>query len=57
MSILLVMGMMNLFGMAIITAAITFERLAPSTKWVAGSIGTVGIGAGSFLIAQAAGIL
>ncbi|MDB4919713.1 DUF2182 domain-containing protein [Mucilaginibacter sp.] len=56
MSILLVMGMMNLFGMAVITVAITFERLAPARKWVTGTIGAIGIGAGFFLIAQAAGI-
>jgi len=57
MSILIVMGMMNLFGMAIITLAINFERLAPASKWVTGTIGAVGIGAGFFLIAQAVGIL
>ena len=57
MSILLVMGMMNLFGMAIVTVAINFERLAPAGKWVTGTIGTIGIGSGFFLIARAAGIL
>ncbi len=53
MSILLVIGMMNLFVMAIVTIAITFERLAPASKWVTGTIGTIGIGTGFFLIAQA----
>jgi len=57
MSILLVIGMMNLFGMAIVAIAITFERLAPASKWVTGTIGTIGIGAGFFLIARAVGIL
>jgi len=57
MSILLVMGMMNLFGMAVVTVAINFERLAPAGKWVTGTIGTIGIGSGFFLIARAAGIL
>jgi predicted metal-binding membrane protein len=56
MSILLVIGMMNLFGMAIVTLAITFERLAPASKWVTSTIGAIGIGAGFFLIAQAVGI-
>lgn len=56
MSVLLVMGMMNLFGMAIVTAAIIFERLAPASKWVTRTIGTIGIGAGFFLIARAVGI-
>jgi predicted metal-binding membrane protein len=56
MSILLVIGMMNLFGMAIVTLAITFERLAPASKWVTVTIGAIGIGAGFFLIAQAVGI-
>jgi predicted metal-binding membrane protein len=57
MSILLVTGMMNLFGMAIVTIAINVERLAPARKWVIGAIGTIGIGSGLFLIAQAIGIL
>ncbi|MDB5088447.1 MAG: hypothetical protein JWR09_2441 [Mucilaginibacter sp.] len=56
MFILLVIGMMNLFAMAIITVAITFERLAPAGKWVTGTIGAIGIGAGVFLIIQAIGI-
>jgi predicted metal-binding membrane protein len=56
MFILLVMGMMNLFVMTIVTAAITFERLAPASKWVTGTIGAIGIGSGFFLIAQAVGI-
>ncbi|MDP4129648.1 MAG: DUF2182 domain-containing protein [Bacteroidota bacterium] len=57
MSVLLVVGMMNLFVMAIVTAAIVFERLAPASKWVTVTIGTMGIGAGFFLIVRAAGIL
>ncbi|MFA6084612.1 DUF2182 domain-containing protein [Mucilaginibacter sp.] len=56
MSILLIVGMMNLFVMAIVTIAITFERLAPASKWITGTIGAIGIGAGIFLTAQAVGI-
>jgi predicted metal-binding membrane protein len=56
MSILLVIGMMNLFGMVIITFAITIERLAPASKWVTGTIGAIGIVVGLFLIGHAAGI-
>ena len=57
MSILLVTGVMNLFGMAVVTAAINFERLAPASKRVTGTIGTISIVAGLFLIGRAAGIL
>jgi predicted metal-binding membrane protein len=53
MFILLVIGMMNLFAMAIVTIAITFERLAPASKWVTRTIGAIGVGTGFFLIGQA----
>jgi predicted metal-binding membrane protein len=56
MAILLVIGIMDLGGMAVVTAAITLERLAPASERVAQAIGAVVIGAGLFLIARAAGL-
>jgi predicted metal-binding membrane protein len=55
-AILLVIGVMDLRAMAVVTAAITAERLAPTGEYVARAIGAVVIGAGLFLIAQAAGL-
>ncbi|MDB5400293.1 MAG: hypothetical protein JWQ55_2311, partial [Rhodopila sp.] len=55
MAILLVIGVMDLRAMAVVTAAITVERLAPAAERVARAIGVVVVGAGLFLIAQAAG--
>jgi predicted metal-binding membrane protein len=54
--IFLVIGVMDLRAMAVITAAITLERLAPAGELVARAIGTVVVGAGLFLIARAAGL-
>ena len=56
MAILLVIGIMDLRAMAVMTAAITAERLAPAGVRVARVIGAVAGGAGLFLIAQAAGL-
>jgi len=56
MAILLVIGVMDLRAMAVVTAAITAERLAPAGERVARAIGTVVVGAGFFLIARAAGL-
>lgn len=56
MLILLVIGVMNLGAMAVVTAAITAERLAPVGERVAQVIGAVVVAAGLFLIAQAAGL-
>ncbi len=56
MAILLVIGVMDLRTMAVVTAAITVERLAPAATHVARVIGAVAAGAGLFLIAQAAGV-
>ena len=56
MAILLVIGVMDLRAMAAVAAAITAERLAPAGVRVARAIGAVGIGAGLFLIARAAGL-
>ena len=47
---------MDLRAMAVVTAAITAERLAPAGEQVARGIGAPAIGAGLFLIARAVGI-
>ena len=52
-AILLVTGMMDLRVMALITAAITAERLAPNGQRVARAIGIVVIGVGLLSIARA----
>jgi predicted metal-binding membrane protein len=54
-AILLVIGVMDLRAMALVTVAITVERLAPSGERVARVIGAVAVAAGLFLIAGAAG--
>jgi len=56
MAILLVIGVMDLRAMAVVTAAITVERLAPAGERVARAIGAVVVGAGLFLIVRAAGL-
>ena len=56
MAILMVIGVMDLRAMALVTAAITVERLAPAGERVARAIGAVVVGAGLFLIARAAAI-
>ena len=56
MAILLVIGVMDLHAMAVVTAAITIERLAPAGERVARGAGAGAVGAGLFLIAQAAGL-
>jgi predicted metal-binding membrane protein len=56
MAILLVIGVMDLRAMAVVTAAITVERLAPAGERVARVTGAVVVGAGLFLIARAAGL-
>jgi predicted metal-binding membrane protein len=55
-AILLVIGVMDLRVMAVVTAAITAERLVPEAERIARAIGAVVVGAGLFLIAQAAGL-
>ncbi|WP_434114316.1 DUF2182 domain-containing protein [Paraburkholderia caffeinilytica] len=54
--ILLVAGVMDLRVMAVVTAAITAERLAPHGERVAPVIGGVAVCVGVLLIAQAAGL-
>jgi len=53
MAILLAFGVMDLRAMAVVTAAITAERLAPAGAAVARTIGAAAIGAGLLLIARA----
>jgi predicted metal-binding membrane protein len=53
MAILLVIGLMDLRAMAVVTAAMTFERLAPSGERVARAIGAVAVAAGLLLIIRA----
>ncbi|MGO8830060.1 MAG: DUF2182 domain-containing protein [Steroidobacteraceae bacterium] len=55
-AILLVIGAMDLRAMAVVTAAITAERLAPAGERVARAIGAVAVLAGLFLIARASGL-
>jgi predicted metal-binding membrane protein len=55
-AILLVIGMMDLRAMAVVTAAITAERLAPAGERVARVIGAVVNAAGLFLIVRAVGL-
>jgi predicted metal-binding membrane protein len=56
MTILLVVGVMDLFAMAAVTAAITAERLAASGERVAQAIGVVVVGAAGVLLARAVGL-
>jgi len=55
-AILLVTGVMDLRAMAVVTAAITAERLAPAGERVARAIGAVVNAAGLVLIVRAAGL-
>ena len=55
-AILLVVGVMELTVMAVVTAAITIERLAPAGELAARAIGAVVIGTGLVLIGRAAGL-
>lgn len=55
-AILLVIGVMDLRVMAIVTAAITAERLAPAGERIAQATGAATAGAGLYLLARAAGL-
>jgi predicted metal-binding membrane protein len=56
-AILLVLGVMDLGAMAVVTAAITAERLAPAgEKMIARVLGAVAVGAGLVLIVRAVGL-
>ena len=54
MAILMVIGVMDLRTMAVVTAAITLERVAPASERLTPAIGSVFIGAGLLLCARAA---
>ncbi len=56
MAILLVTGVMDLRAMAVVAAAITVERLAPTGERATRAIGAVGVAAGLLLIAGAAAL-
>jgi predicted metal-binding membrane protein len=56
MAILLMIGIMDLRAMAVVTAAITVERIAPAGERIARAIGAVVVGAGLVLVARAAGL-
>jgi predicted metal-binding membrane protein len=53
---LLVIGFMDLRAMAVVTAAITLERLAPAGARIARVSGAVAVGAGLVLIVRATGL-
>ena len=55
-AILIVIGVMDLRAMAVVTAAITIERLATRSERTARAIGAVIVGAGLVLIGRAAGL-
>jgi len=55
-AVVLGLGVMDLRVMAVVAAAITAEHLLPAGVHVARAIGAVGVGAGCFLIARAAGL-
>jgi len=55
MLILLLLGVMDLRAMAVVTAAVTIERLAPDGERVARATGAAAVGAGLLLMARAAG--
>ncbi|MPW20213.1 DUF2182 domain-containing protein [Paraburkholderia sp. CNPSo 3157] len=52
-AVLLIDGIMNLYAMAFVTAAITAERLAPAGERVARAIGVVVVAMGITMIARA----
>ena len=55
-AILLVLGAMDLRVMAVVTAAITLERVAPAGERIARAIGAVTVGFGVIVIGQAGGL-
>jgi predicted metal-binding membrane protein len=55
-AILLAIGVMDLRAMAVVTAAITVERLAPAGERVGRAIGAVVVGTGLILIVRAAAV-
>lgn len=55
-AILLVLGVMDLRAMAVVTAAITAERLAPSGERAARAVGVAVLGAGLLLMVRTVGL-
>jgi predicted metal-binding membrane protein len=55
-AILFGLGVMDLRAMAVVTVAITVERLAPAGERVARAVGAVAVGVGFYLIVRAAGL-
>jgi predicted metal-binding membrane protein len=56
-AILLVIGVMEARAMAVLTVAITAERLVPSGRRVVWGVGALAIAAGTYLTGRAAGML
>ncbi len=55
-AILLVIGVMDLTAMAVVTVAISLERLAPHGERISHLVGVVSVAAGLLLIARAVGL-
>lgn len=53
-ALLLVMGVMDLRAMAVVTAAITAERVAPAGERIARAVGAITVGTGLLLTVRAA---
>ena len=56
MVLLLVCGVMDIGAMAVVTVAVTIERLAPDGGRAARGIGFAAVGTGLLLIVRAAGL-
>ncbi|WP_025599338.1 DUF2182 domain-containing protein [Burkholderia sp. WSM2230] len=56
-AVLVVMGVMNPLAMAVVTAAITLERLAPRGRLVARGVGFAIVGMGLLMIVRAAALV
>jgi len=56
MAIFLVIGVMNLWAMAVVAAVVTAERFARASVHVVRVVGTIAVAIGVFLIARAAGL-
>ena len=57
MAMLLALGIMDLRAMAVVTAAITVERLTPAGQHIARATGALAVGAGLLLIARATALM
>ena len=56
MGILLAVGVMDLGAMAVVTAAITVERLAPAGGRASRVVGAIAVASGLILMARATGL-